>query len=56
MEFGKVLKRSETDYVVQVVEEGSGYNVVPQERDPYNLYTIAQVEEYLKEHPENLLA
>jgi hypothetical protein len=53
---GFVLKRSETDYVINCDAQGNGgYNVVPKEIDPYNKYTIAQVEAYLAEHPERLL-
>ena len=51
-----VIKRSETDYVINCDAQGNGgYNVVPKEVDPYNLYTIEQVEAYLLEHPEALL-
>jgi hypothetical protein len=53
---GFVLKRSKTDYVVDCDSQGNGgYNVVPKDIDPYNKYTIAQVEAYLAEHPEDLL-
>ena len=51
-----VLKRSETDYVINCDAQGNGgYNVVPKEVDPYNIYTISQIEAYLAEHPEHLL-
>ena len=51
-----ILKRSATDYVINCDAQGNGgYNVVPKEVDPYNAYTIAQVEAYLAEHPEHLL-
>ena len=51
-----VLKRSETDYVINCDAQGNGgYNVVPKEIDPHNAYTISQVEAYLLEHPEHLL-
>ncbi len=53
---GYIKKRSETDYVINCDAQGQGgYNVVPREIDPYNIYTIAQVESYLAEHPEDLL-
>ena len=51
-----ILKRSETDYVINCDENGQGgYNVVPKDIDPYNAYTIEEVEAYLAEHPEVLL-
>ena len=51
-----VIKRSATDYVINCDAQGNGgYNVVPKTVDPYNLYTIAQIEAYLAEHPEHLL-
>ena len=53
---GFILKRSETDYVIGCDAQGNGgYNVVPKEVDPYNAYTIEQVEAYILEHPEDLL-
>ena len=53
---GYILKRTETDYVVGCDAQGNGgYNVVPKEVDPYNAYTIEEVEAYLAEHPEHLL-
>jgi hypothetical protein len=53
---GYVIKRSETDYVINCDSQGNGgYNVVPKEVDPYNAYTIEEVEAYLAEHPEMLL-
>lgn len=53
---GYVIKRTETDYVINCDAQGNGgYNVVPKEIDPHNAYTIAQVEAYLAEHPEHLL-
>jgi hypothetical protein len=51
-----IIKRNNQDYVIGADENGEGgYNVVPKEVDPYNLYTIEQVESYLAEHPEHLL-
>ena len=51
-----ILKRSETDYVINCDENGNGgYNVVPKDIDPYNAYTIEEVEAYILEHPEDLL-
>lgn len=53
---GHVIKRSETDYVVNCDAQGNGgYNVVPREIDQYNAYTIEEVEAYLAEHPDMLL-
>ena len=53
---GYVIKRTETDYVINCDAQGNGgYNVVPKEIDPHNAYTIEQVEAYLAEHPEYLL-
>ncbi len=49
-----IIKRNNSDYVINCDENG-GYNVVPKEVDPYNLYTIEEVEAYLAEHPEMLL-
>ncbi len=51
-----VIKRSATDYVINCDAQGNGgYNVVPKDIDPYNKYTIEEVEAYLTEHPEHLL-
>ncbi len=51
-----VIKRSNTDYVINCDAQGNGgYNVVPKDIDPYNKYTIEEVETYLAEHPEHLL-
>ena len=51
-----IIKRNNQDYVIKTDEKGNGgYNVVPKEVDPHNAYTIAQVEAYLAEHPEDLL-
>ena len=51
-----VIKRTETDYVINCDAQGNGgYNVVPKEVDPHNAYTIEEVEAYLAEHPEHLL-
>ena len=53
---GYIIKRSETDYIINCDAQGNGgYNVVPKEVDPYNEYTIEEVEAYLAEHPEQLL-
>lgn len=53
---GYILKRSDTDYIINCDEQGNGgYNVVPKELDPCNAYTIAEVEAYLVEHPNMLL-
>jgi len=51
-----IIKRSETDYVINCDAQGNGgYNVVPKEVDPHNAYTIEEVEAYAQEHPEHLL-
>lgn len=53
---GYIIKRSETDYIVNCDEQGNGgYNVVPKEVDPYNEYTIEEVEAYLLDNPEMLI-
>ena len=53
---GYVIKRSDTDFVVNCDSHGiGGYNVVPKDIDPYNAYTIEEVEAYLVEHPDMLL-
>ena len=53
---GFILKRTETDYVINCDSNGQGgYNVVPREIDPRNLYTIEEVEAYILEHPDMLL-
>ncbi len=53
---GHILKRSNVDYVINCDAQGNGgYNVVPKDIDPYNKYTIEEVETYLTEHPERLL-
>lgn len=51
-----VIKRNSLDYIINCDSEGSGgYNVVPRAIDPFNKYTINEVETYLTEHPEMLL-
>lgn len=51
-----VLKRSETDYVVNCDAQGNGgYNVVPREIDPCNAYTLEEVRTYLLDNPEMLV-
>lgn len=53
---GYVIKRSETDYVVNCDSQGNGgYNVVPREIDPCNAYTLEQVRTYLLDNPEMLI-
>jgi hypothetical protein len=53
---GYVLRRSETDYVINCDSQGNGgYNVVPKDIDPTNKYTIEEVKSYLAEHPEMLI-
>jgi hypothetical protein len=51
-----IIKRNNSDYIINCDENGNGgYNVVPKDIDPYNAYTIEEVETYLAEHPEDLL-
>lgn len=51
-----IIKQNNSDYIINCDEQGNGgYNVVPKEVDPYNVYTIEEVEAYLAEHPEDLL-
>ena len=53
---GFVLKRSETDYVVNCDSQGNGgYNVVPREIDLHNAYTLEEVRTYLLDNPEMLV-
>lgn len=53
---GYVLKRSETDYVIDCDSNGQGgYNVVPREIDPSNAYTLEDVRNYLLDNPDMLL-
>lgn len=53
---GYVLKRTETDYVVDCDSNGQGgYNVVPREIDPANAYTLEDVRTYLLDNPDMLL-
>lgn len=53
---GFILKRSETDYVVNCDAQGNGgYNVVPREIDPHNAYTLEQVRNYLLDNPDMLV-
>ncbi len=53
---GYVIKRSETDYVINCDSHGNGgYNVVPKDIDPTNKYTIEEVKSYLIEHPDMLI-
>jgi len=53
---GHVIKRSETDYVINCDAQGKGgYNVVPKEIDPHNAYTLEDVRTYLLDNPEMLL-
>ena len=53
---GYVLKRSETDYVVDCDSNGQGgYNVVPKEIDPHNAYTLEEVRTYILDNPDMLL-
>lgn len=53
---GFVLRRSETDYVVNCDAQGNGgYNVVPKEVDPHNAYTLEEVRTYLLDNPEMLI-
>ena len=53
---GYILKRSETDYVINCDALGNGgYNVVPREVDPNNAYTLEEVRTYLLDNPDMLL-
>jgi hypothetical protein len=53
---GYVIKRSDTDFVVNCDSHGiGGYNVVPKEIAKDCEYTIEEVEAYVAEHPEMLL-
>lgn len=51
-----VIKRNSLDYIINCDAQGNGgYNVVPRAIDPFNKFTIEEVEAYLAEHPEHLL-
>jgi hypothetical protein len=53
---GYVIKRTETDYVINCDAQGNGgYNVVPREIDPHNAYTLEEVRTYLLDNPEMLI-
>lgn len=53
---GYVIKRTETDYVINCDAQGNGgYNVVPKEVDPHNAYTLEEVRTYLLDNPDMLL-
>lgn len=53
---GYVIKRTETDYVINCDAQGNGgYNVVPKEIDPHNAYTLEEVRTYLLDNPDMLL-
>ena len=53
---GYVIKRTETDYVINCDSQGNGgYNVVPKEIDPHNAYTLEEVRTYILDNPDMLL-
>ena len=53
---GYVIKRTETDYVINCDAQGNGGdNVVPKEIDPHNAYTLEEVRTYILDNPEMLL-
>lgn len=53
---GYVLKRSETDYVIDCDSQGQGgYNVVPREIDKWNRYSLEEVRNYIYDNPDMLL-
>ena len=54
--FGYVKKISDNQFIVKadVNRYGTGYGVVPRDEDPDNLYDIAEVREYVSQHPEML--
>ena len=53
---GYVIKRTETDYVINCDAQGNGgYNVVPKEIDPHNAYTLEEVRTYILDNPDMLL-
>lgn len=58
MNYGYVISKSETDFIVNVepTQKGSGYNVVPKEVDPYNKYDIADVQAYVLANPSMLIS
>lgn len=58
MNYGYVIKRNDNDYVVNIDlnSVNSGYNVVPKDIDPYNLYEIEDVKLYCTLNPDKILA
>ena len=54
MDFGKVIIRNDSDFVIQVdpTQYGSGYNVVPKSVDPWNAYDIEEVRQYCLDNPD----
>lgn len=57
MNYGYVMKRNNNDYIVDIDLENinSGYNVVPKDIDPYNLYEIDDVKMYSTVNPDKIL-
>lgn len=49
----KVNIRRNGDYVV-IEEDGTPYNVVSIDVDPYNKYDISEIKRYIEEHPEDV--
>lgn len=57
MDYGYVIKRNDNDYIVNIDLSyvDSGYNVVPKDIDPYNLYEIEDVRTYCTLNPDKVL-
>lgn len=57
MDYGYIIKRNDDDYIVNIDLDNinGGYNVVPKEVDPYNLYEIEDVRAYCTANPDKVL-
>lgn len=57
MNFGKVIEVDKNNFIVFAEENNlnAGYNVVPKDVDPYNLYSIEKVKTYIEQHPEAVI-
>lgn len=57
MNYGYVIKRNNNDYIINVDLDdiNSGYDVVPKDVDPYNLYEIDDVKIYCENNLDKVL-
>lgn len=56
--FGYVIKNDDNDFIVNVNPDifNSGYNVVPKDIDPYGIFDIEEVRQYVKENPDKVIS